>query len=244
MIEVSGSSQADGSLLASEIHSLGSGADGVVIEGLMTGYTGSGYVSLVSQDGTGAGMTAELLGANLSLNLASGITYTVNTHDFEMEGLPFSFDESSIMPGQRVAIGSHSPIQPDPDGNAAGLIDASVAELQQQTLNGTVSNYAASETPGTATFDLVLPEDGSSYLSAANPGTLVIHVYQRSTTDVHNLSGVISDGQSVQVRGFLFYYNPAIPSSTRKPRASTASASEQPFHFVASRIKDLVVPPM
>ncbi len=243
-VEVSGSSQADGSLLASRIRNLGSGNDEVVIEGLMTGFTDSGYLSLVSQDGSGAGMAGDLLGSSIGLNLDGGATYAVDTHDFDMEGLPFVFAESSIMPGQRVAVGSHSSVQPDPQGGATGFIDATVVELQQQTLNGTVSNYAPAETPGTATFDLVLPGDGTSYLSASNPGTMVVHVYQRSTTDVHGLSGAVSDGQSVQVRGLLFYYNPAIPSSSRKTKASTAGIFSQPFFFVAGRIKGLVVPPM
>jgi hypothetical protein len=148
------------------------------------------------------------------------------------------------VPGQRVAVVGHDPLQPGPDGESAGLVDAASVELQQQTLNGTVSNYTVAETAGTASFDLLLPEDGSSYLSAANPGVTVIHVYQRSTTDVHNLTGGISDGQSVQVRGLLFYYNPATPASIGKPVASTTGASQQPFHLVASRIMDVVVPPM
>lgn len=242
-VEVSGSSQADGSLLASRVQDLGSSSDEVVIAGLVSGFTDSGYLSLVSQDGTGAGMTGDMLGSSFGLNPDGGTIYAVDTHDFDMEGLPFGFDESSIMPGQRVAVGSHSGVQPDPEGGATGIIDATVVELQQQTLNGTVSNYTAAETPGTATFDLVLPGDGTSYLSAANPGTLVIHVYQRSTTDVHNPAGAISDGQSVQVRGLLFYYNPAIPSS-RRAKAATAGVSAQPFCFVASRIKGMVAPPM
>jgi hypothetical protein len=148
------------------------------------------------------------------------------------------------MPGQRVAVGSHSSIQPDPEGSTAGYIDGTVVELQQQTLIGTVSNYSAAETPGTATFDLVLPADGTSYVTAANPGTMVIHVYQRSTTDVHSLTEALWDGQPVQVRGLLFYYNPAVPASMRKAKASTGGTFSQPLFFVASRIKGIVLPPM
>jgi hypothetical protein len=242
MVEVNGLTSADDSLLASQVTYLGSGANGVAVEGLITGHDQSGQMSLVSQTGTGNGATDALRGTSVTFNPAGGTTYTVNTSDFDMEGLPFSFDQSSIMPGQRITVNSHTAIQQGANAHAAGSVNASVVELQQQTLTGTVTNYIAGAN-GAAMFDLVLNATGASYLNAATPGTTIVHVYQRSTTDLHNVSGAISEGQSLQVRGLLFYYNPATPSSSHNPTASDAG-SAQPFAFVASRVGDYLMPPM
>jgi hypothetical protein len=242
MVEVKGSTSADNALLASQVTYLGSGANGVAVEGLITGYDQSGQMSLVSQTGTGNGATDALRGSSVTFNPAGGTTYTVNTSDFDMEGLPFSFDQSSIMPGQRITVNSHSAIRQGANAHATGSVNASVVELQQQTLTGTVTNYIAGAN-GAAMFDLVLNANGTSYLNAATPGTTTVHVYQRSTTDLHGISGAISEGQSLQVRGLLFYYNPSTPSSSQTPTASDAGAP-QPFAFVASRVGDYLMPPM
>jgi hypothetical protein len=74
-------------------------------------------------------------------------------------------------------------------------------KLEQQAVSGTVSNFT-SGAGGAATFDLNLPNDGSSYLTILS-GEVVVHVFQQPGTD--NKFGAISNGSAVRVRGLLFW---------------------------------------
>jgi hypothetical protein len=206
LVAVQGSSNADGTLLASEVENIGAGS-GVAVEGVVTGYTKGGYLSMVAQDGAGSGMTDDMLGSNVSMALGGGTVYKIAHNDLDLANLPFVFNESWIVPGQRVEVESHNPVQADPEGQAAGFMGASVVELQPQSVSGTVSNYVANG-DGTATLDLALPADGSSYLSGAYPGTIDVQVFLRAQTDMTGLSGDLT-GKSVKVRGFLFFYDPS-----------------------------------
>jgi len=105
-----------------------------------------------------------------------------------------------VFPGQQVEIESFDVLTlSDPDGNAA-LVLPWMVRLVPQTISGTVANYTPAT--GTATFDLELPTDGTSYLQLLNPSATV-HVYQQAGTNLDVLTG-ISNGQRVQVRGLLF----------------------------------------
>lgn len=239
VVEVEGITAADGSLRAAQVDSMAN-AYGAALEGLITGYNASGHPSVVMQDGSGSGVSSSMLGANVGLNLASDTTYAISANDVDMTGLPFTFDENSIVPGQRVEVGSNNSVQSSLKSKSSSSIDAMIVELQQQTVSGTVSNYVDNG-DGTATFNLVLPQDGSSYLSATNPDTTTIQVYQRSNTDMHNLTNGISEGQSVQVRGLLFYDDPSFTgfsaSAPRSFRPSLGSGPGSPyFALVAARI--------
>jgi hypothetical protein len=182
-------------------------------------------MNLVVQDGIGAGVDAPLLGGNVTVSVDGTTSYAIDA-GVDMTGLSLVFDENTVKPGQRIEVVSYEAVGADPSGLSSGLINANVIELQQQALSGTVANYSAGVTPGTATFDLILPADGNSYLSATNPGTSSVRVYQQSTTDVHGLASGIADGQTVQVRGLLFY--------------SDGSSS---FVLVGGRIQDALIPP-
>ena len=148
----------------------------------------------------------------------------------DMTGISFVFDISDSTPGQSVEVQSSNVMAPDPDGNV-GLITPQTVVLEQQTVSGTISNYVAGSSTGTAQFDLNLPADGSSYVSAANPGTTTVHVYQQAGTDVHNLPNGVQNGQAVRVRGLLFY-NPLVGSEFGN------SQSSNPFNLVAGRISN------
>ena len=204
LVEINGSTQADGSLFADEVEAIDA-STGSELEGVLAGYTGSGFMYMVVQDGIGSGVTSGLVGKKVTVD-PSGASYEVNSGKIDMTGVNVSFDESHIFPGQRVEAESSSGlITPDPDGNN-GQIYPFMIELEQQTINGTVANYQ----PGAgnvATFDLVLPTDGSSYLQLLNPAATAVHIYQQANTTRSGLPAApapLSAGQQVQVRGLLF----------------------------------------
>ncbi len=199
-VEVAGSTQPDGTLFADEVEGLESetGAD---VEALLSGYNPSGTMYAVLRDGIGVGVTPDLIGQKITVDGTP--SYDIHTGILDLTGLPLTFDADHIFPGQAIEGDSASPLSlSDPDGNA-GLITPFTIELEPQTISGAVSNY----TPGpgnTATFDLVLPTDGSSYLQLVNNGIAPVHIYQLSNTNLLNLSGPIANGQVVQVHGLLF----------------------------------------
>jgi hypothetical protein len=206
IVSVEAESLADGTLLATRVENV-SASSGVSVEGLITGYTGFGYLSVAMQDGTGSGMTDAMIGSNLALGMDGNTSFTFNSNDVDMTDLPFTFDENSIVPGQRVAVSSSSAMQNDPEGVNAGYVTAATIELQKQTLSGTVSNFVDNG-DGTTTFDLALSADGNSYLSATSPGVTSVEVHTSSKTGMNNVSGSLQ-GKSVKVRGFLFYADPS-----------------------------------
>ena len=84
---------------------------------------------------------------------------------------------------------------------ANGNFTAERITLQQQTISGSVSNFAPGLN-GAATFDLNLPADGSASLSVLSQ-RMVVHVFVQPQSD--NRVGIISNGASVRVRGLLFW---------------------------------------
>jgi hypothetical protein len=71
--------------------------------------------------------------------------------------------------------------------------------LQQQAISGTVSGFTALPGGGSS-FDLLLPAD--SYVTLLS-GQTVVHVLEQSETD--NRAGSIANGNTVRVRGPLFW---------------------------------------
>jgi hypothetical protein len=199
-VEVAGSTQADGTLFASEVEGLES-STGADVEALLSGYNPSGTLYAVLRDGIGVGVTPDLVGQKITVDGTP--SYDIHTGLLDLTGLPLTFDADHIFPGQAIEGDSASPLSlSDPDGNA-GLITPFKIELEPQTISGTVLNYTAGS-GNTATFDLALPTDGSSYLQVLNNGIAPVHIYQLSNTDLLNLSGPITNGQVVQVHGLLF----------------------------------------
>jgi hypothetical protein len=101
----------------------------------------------------------------------------------------FTFDGTTIHQGQRIEVESNTAV---PAAN--GSITADKIKLQQQPISGTVANAAAS------TFDVTLPADSAL---AVISGQTVVHVTRNSATD--NRFGTIANGNSLRVRGLLFW---------------------------------------
>ena len=200
VVKIEGVTKSDGTLFAKEIEGVEALA-GSEINGTIIQLTPSISLSMVAQDGNGAGMDTTKVGASFTADLTALTAgkYLIDTHGMDLSGLAvpgpsFPFDAATIHAGQRVEVDSLGAI---PAGG--GVITTDKVRLEQQAFNGTVANFVAG-TGGNATFDLTLPLD--SYLTTIT-GQTVVHVFQQAGTD--NRFGTISNTNFLRVRGLLFW---------------------------------------
>ncbi len=211
IVKVEGVTKSDGTLFAKEVEGIENQNNGAELEGLITAVTGNPAVSLdvLAQDGIGAGMDDTKVGTTFTalVGEVQASKYRVDlgkvdTSNLGQVGGPpaqspnFPFDATTIHSGQRVEMESAITV-------ASGTITADQVKLEQQALSGTVSNFTAGS-GGAATFDLNLPPDGSSYLTIL-AAQVIVHVFQQPGTDVHNLAHALTNGDTVRVRGLLFW---------------------------------------
>jgi hypothetical protein len=199
LVRVNAVTQPNGVLLAKRVTAVemdnASEADGVI-----TAVTGSPATQLavLDQDGVGLGMTAQLLGGTLNVDVNSSTVFSVS-EDLDLSNLQFTpvFSSSSVMAGQRVEADTNAGVSP------SGTLTASNVELRRQAVHGIVSGYGPGLVSGQFTFTLNLPVD--SYLTLLSHGAVkAITVVQQPTTELRNLSAV-SDGANLRVRGALFW---------------------------------------
>ena len=91
-------------------------------------------------------------------------------------------------------------------------LPAEKVKLQQQAIVGTVSGLAGPTTGGPATFTLTVASDSAFALLA---GKTQLTVYWQPGTNLHNLANV-SNGQTVRVRGLIFFNGSAINMIARR----------------------------
>jgi len=202
-VEINGSTQADGSLYAEEVELVDTGTGSEFIA-LVSSCANWLNMSLVVQDGVGAGMSQTLVGKTINSQLDEA-SFTVQSGMIDMTGVTAVFDGDHVFPGQQVEVEDMTGLQTDPDGTA-GLVTPYMVELQQQTISGKAINYPST---GTVTsFDLVLPTDGSSPLANLNPGLTTVHVIQPSTA--FPSGNLHLNNQNAQIRGLLFCQDDAV----------------------------------
>ena len=201
--------QSDGSLMASKVQSMMS-SGGVMGGGIMTAVTGTPPTSLtmVMQNGTGAGMMSSAFAAGVTVNMNGSTTYQIDQDGVDMSGLPFTpvFDVNHIYPGQSVMPISSSTMAGGGMGGGmmggssmAGTITATEVELEMQGLNGTTSTAVSSGS--TTSFTLTLPA-GSAFNTLT--GATKVTVFQQTATTVGGTSPIAS-GATVHAFGLLFY---------------------------------------
>jgi Domain of unknown function (DUF5666) len=204
IVRIEGITKSDGTLFAKEVEGLES-STGSEVEGLITRVVGSPAITLdiVAHDGLGNGMDDSKIGAAFQADVSevqdSKYRIAQGKMDFtglQVPGPDFPFDSSTVRAGQRVEVESVEALPP-----ADGSIRVEKVTLQQQAINGTVSNFALGQNGG-STFDLNLAADGSSYLTVLSQQS-VVHVLVQPGTD--NRVGTIGNGAAVRVRGLLFW---------------------------------------
>ncbi len=204
--------QPDGSLLATRVQSM-TGAGGMMGGGMVTAVTGSpvSEITLVMQNGVGAGMMSSYLAQGATVDLTGSTAYRIDEDDVDVSGLPFTpvFDASHLYAGQSVMPISSGGMMAGGggmmggggmgSGMMAGTITASTLELEPQGLTGTVAS--AIQSGGSGSFTLTLPGDCAfTTLTGASSVT----VYQQTGTTVAGGSSIAS-GSTVHAFGLLFY---------------------------------------
>ncbi len=199
IVTVEGVTRADGTLHAKEVEGI-ENENGVEVDGVITQVTGNPatQLTIVSDDGMGSGMDATKLGTTLTVNV-SGAQYRVHKGNIDTSGiggLPsapnFSFDATTIHSGQRVEVESVSSL-------SGASITVEKVKLQQQAVTGTVSGLSGS---APTTFTLTLPSDSAFAMLA---GSTTITVFLQPGTGLHNLSSGFKNGDTVRVRGLVFF---------------------------------------
>jgi hypothetical protein len=161
------------------------------------------------QNGAGSGVSASSFGSSFTVNAGSGTTYQIDSDGVDMSGLSFNpvFDGSHVFAGQRVEAVSGSAMMTGSNmgggmmggGTTSATVDASEIHLEQQGFRGSVSGYTPRA--GAATFTLTLAPDSAL---ASLTGSTALTVLQQPDTQLLGLSSV-DNGNSVQVRGLLFF---------------------------------------
>ncbi|HTM39617.1 MAG TPA: DUF5666 domain-containing protein [Terriglobales bacterium] len=199
IVKVEGTTKADGTLYAKEVEGMedGHGAD---VDGLVTSVQGNptSQLSVMAQDGSGSGVDNSHIGVTLTADVSQA-QFRVDTSNVDTSGLgslpssTFPFDGATVHAGQRVQLASSGAL-------SGTTITAASVSLRQQTLVGTVSALSGPAAP--ATFTLALPSDSAfSKLS----GAAAINVFWQPGTDVHDLNSGLHNGDSVRVRGLVFF---------------------------------------
>ncbi len=209
LVMVDASLQPDGSLLATRVQSM-IGNGGMMGGGMLTAVTGSPATSLtmVMQNGAGAGMMSTYFASGASVTLNSSTTYQIDSDGMDMSGLPFTpvFDANHIYVGQSVMPISSSGMMSGGMGGGMmgggamdGTITATEMMLVPQGLSGTAAVAISS---GTAqTFSLTLPSDSAfTTMTSASQITVV----QQPATVVSGTSPITA-GTDLHVFGLLFY---------------------------------------
>lgn len=200
IVKVEGTTRPDGTLYAKEVEGI-EDQSGSEIAGLVTAIQGSpaSSVSIVVQDGEGAGVTSALIGSSVTANV-SGANYQVDVGHVDTTGLGsvpsspnFPFDGSTVHAGQRIEVDSIT-------GEDANSTSAATVHLKQEALVGNVSSLAAPAAP--STFTLTVPSDSAFAMVS---GATTVTVYWQPGTDVSNLTQGLKSGQTVRVRGLVFF---------------------------------------
>jgi hypothetical protein len=232
LIEVEGFTQANGTMLATEVELLagntGASIEGVVLDAgdsmvnrnaLSLGHQANSF-TMLAQDSVGNGTRNDDVGWTFTVhtdyltNAAYEVDYGKcdwSQLNAEIPGPQFPFDSTHLFPGQRVGVVTSSAL-PNADFSH---FTATRVYLEQQAVTGTIVYYhapAASEVsspaPDNSTwFVLALPPD--SYVRALSGRSFVL-VYQGPATDVEflptNTDKTIGVGTIARVRGLLFAF--------------------------------------
>jgi hypothetical protein len=174
-------------------------------------------------------VTSAVRGKTVMVDVSNAV-YKIDTAGVDMTGLPDTFERASFVGSQNVDLISSHALLPD-DNGSAGLLQADTVELEQQTVTGTIANRGT-DSNGRATFDLMLPSDGSSPLSQLGPTAYQVYVVVQASTSV---SGELSNDRQVNVRGLLFYN---IPQAGSKVRAHAGGSGQTAsYEMVATAIQ-------
>lgn len=201
IVKVEGFTKPDGSLYAKEVEGR---EDAGELEGFITTVTGNPATSLtmIVQDGTGSGMDNSKMGEAFTVNVngLQASKFRVKQGGLDFSGLnnvgsstTFPFDGTTIHAGQRIEVDTDAAIPA-----AGGTVAADKVNLQQQTLNGTVTAVSGSNAPRTITMT-VAPDSAFATVSSV----LTVTIFDQAKSD-HRMASV-NVGDHIRVRGLVFF---------------------------------------
>ncbi|HEU5453781.1 MAG TPA: DUF5666 domain-containing protein [Terriglobales bacterium] len=219
IVRVDGVTQADGTLLATEVESVLPVTTASDTQGLVTSITGNPVTSftLLAQDGNGDGMSGEdgghsMTGQVVTVNVDANTAFAEDGGNLTIDPAVFPFDAAHFSKGQNVEADSSSAPQAMGSGGSALLVTAQKVTLRQQALTGLATNLTGSLTSGQFTLTLA-PDSAFALLT----GQTTVTVTSQSTTDVREDTfnddnggdgggdGGGADIGQVRVRGLLFF---------------------------------------
>lgn len=194
--------QSDGTFLASRVRTRMT-QGGIMGGGIVTEVVGqpATELTLVMQNGAGAGMLSDYLAQIVTVTLTPETTYQIDSDRVTLTGLPFNpvFDASNIYVGQHVLPISDTGIVLNTEGDTpVGTITASSVRLQEQGIRGTAE---VNISPGATTSFVLTLFPNCAFTSLT--GATEILVYQQNSTNVEDAT-TIPAGTTLRIHGLLF----------------------------------------
>ncbi|HEY2499743.1 MAG TPA: DUF5666 domain-containing protein [Candidatus Angelobacter sp.] len=183
IVEVDGTTNADGSKLATKI-GVEEGQSGEEAEGVITAVTGSPATQItIAHQVDSSGSTTPPV--TMDIAIGAGTTFSVRTDKLNLGGTTPAFDASHIGTGQRV--------EADTGSSTATPMAADKLKLREQALVGTVSGATASG------FTLTLNAN-SAFAALTGQSTIAVSVVNGS-----DLKVTPTNTNTVRVRGLIFF---------------------------------------
>ena len=201
VIEVTGVTNTDGTLLAKNVTMQVGTAAGLEVEGLVTSVTGTPVTSLdvVTRDEATSSASKPAPGDIVTADVSTvpANKFLVNS-TADLTGVLATFDSSHVALGQSLEL--------DAGAAAANNITANQVQLRDGTWTGTITGAIIPLGNGGTQFTIVLPPDSALVKLTAgtlNPVTSVTVIRQPSTTMLNGAT--VTPNLAVRVRGPLFF---------------------------------------
>lgn len=196
IVQVDGSTQSDGTFLATKVEVEEADADGLEAEGLVTSTANMpSSFNLIVQDESSPGALAPSLGNVLTVNVSPSTHYrTQESNNIDLSGLMTTpqFDATTLGPAQSV--------EGDSASSSMTSISADTVKLRLQAISGLVSNFVQIDSSH-ASFTFT-PASDSVFDSLSTQTSLT--VLTTGKTQMKAVSS-ISNGATLRVRGLLFF---------------------------------------
>jgi len=194
IVQVRAVTQSDGTLLATKVEAEdqdeNENENETEAQGLVVSTSGSPVTQFAMLVRDHSGLTTMTpLGNTLTVNVASGTQFKIDTDSIDLTNLSFTptFDATSFTKGQNV----------ETEGTVSGTtLTATKVRLKEQSLTGTVSGFT--QNGNAARFTLTVPTNSVFAMLA---GQNTVTVFQQPSTRTRI---TVANGATVVVRGLVF----------------------------------------
>ncbi len=205
IVQVNAKSQADGSLVCTDVEAVDDTPDGMEARGIVSNLSGSSpnlQFDLIVEEANGDKASSSMAGSTITVTTSSETAFAINWNGVDPSALGFTpqFDSTTIFNGQNVAADTDSGLGSGTTTSSGtqttGTLAAKKVVLKAQPFSGTVSGLSTSG--GLTTFTLTLASD-SAMASLLGTSSIQVMLPATAELDVQPVNGSV-----VRVRGFLF----------------------------------------